>query len=114
VMDRVDEAFVRQVIQAYRQAIEAQPQDWHLRYNLGAFLHQLERPQEAAPHFDSVVQTFPHLASFRVLLGYALGKAGRADQAIEQFRQALKRDKRCKEAREGLAWARAMKERTGR
>lgn len=114
VMDRVDEAFVRQVIQTYRQAIEARPQDWHLRYNLGALLHQLERPQEAAPYFDSVVQTFPHLASFRVLLGYALGKAGRADQAIEQFRQALRRDRRCKEAREGLNWARTMPRRTGR
>jgi tetratricopeptide (TPR) repeat protein len=113
VMDRVDEAFVRQVIQTYRQAIEARPQDWHLRYNLGALLHQLERPQEAAPYFDSVVQTFPHLASFRVLLGYALGKAGRADEAIEQFRQALRRDRRCQEAREGLAWARVMKKRTG-
>jgi tetratricopeptide (TPR) repeat protein len=114
VMDRADEAFVRQVIQTYRQAIEARPQDWHLRYNLGALLHQLERPQEAAPYFDSVVQTFPHLASFRVLLGYALGKAGRADQAIEQFRQALRRDRRCKEAREGLNWARTMQRRTGR
>jgi tetratricopeptide (TPR) repeat protein len=114
VMDRVDEAFVRQVIQMYRQAIEARPQDWHLRYNLGALLHQLERPQEAAPYFDFVVQTFPHLASFRVLLGYALGKAGRVDQAIEQFHQALKRDRRCQEAREGLAWARAMQRRTAR
>ncbi len=114
VMDRVDEAFVRQVIQTYRQAIEARPQDWHLRYNLGTLLHQLERPQEAVPYFDSVVQTFPHLASFRVLLGYALGKAGRVDQAVEQFRQALKRDRRCKEAREGLSWARTMQSRTGR
>ncbi len=114
VMDGVDETFVRQVIQTYRQAIEARPQDWHLRYNLGAFLHQLERPQEAASYFDSVVQIFPHLASFRVLLGYALGKAGRVDQAIEQFHQALKRDRRCQEAREGLNWARTMQRRTGR
>jgi Flp pilus assembly protein TadD len=114
VMDRVDEAFVRQVVQAYRQAIEARPQDWHLHYNLGTLLHQLERSQEAVAQFDYVVQTFPHLASFRVLLGYALGKAGRADQAIEQFRQALKRDKRCQEAREGLKWARTMQRRTGR
>ncbi len=114
VMDRVDEAFVRQVIQTYRQAIEARPQDGHLRYTLGALLHHLERPQEAAPYFDSVVRTFPHLASFRVLLGYALGKAGRVDQAIEQFREALKRDSRCKEAREGLAWAQTVQRRTGR
>jgi tetratricopeptide (TPR) repeat protein len=114
VTDRIDEAFVRQVIQTYRQAIDARPQDWRLRYNLGALLHQLERPQEAAAQFDSVVRTFPHLASFRVLLGYALGKAGMADQAIEQFRQALKRDSRSKEAREGLKWARAMKRPMGR
>jgi tetratricopeptide (TPR) repeat protein len=111
VMDRVDEAFIRQVIQAYREAIEARPQDWHLHYNLGTLLHQLERCQEAAAQFDYVVQTFPHRASFRVLLGYALGKTGRVDQAIEQFRQALKRDRRCKEAREGLAWARTTQRR---
>jgi tetratricopeptide (TPR) repeat protein len=114
VMARVDEAFIRQVIQVYHEAIAARPHDWHLHYNLGTLLHQLERCQEAAVQFDYVVQTFPHLASFRVLLGYALGKAGRTDQAVEQFRQALKRDKRCKEAREGLAWARTMQRRTGR
>jgi Flp pilus assembly protein TadD len=74
----------------------------------------LERPQEAAAQFDSVVQTFPHRAPFRVLLGYALGKAGRVDQAAEQFREALKRDRRCQEAREGLIWARTMQRRTGR
>jgi len=113
VMDRVDEAFVREVIQAYRQAIETRPQDWHLHYNLGTLLHQLERAQEAAAQFDYVVQMFPHCASFHVLLGYALGKAGRSDQAIEQFRQALKRDRRCKEAREGLSWARTMQRRKG-
>jgi len=114
VTDRIDEAFVRQVIQAYRQAIEARPQDWHLHYNLGTLLHQLERPQEAAAQFDCVVQVFPHLASFRVLLGYALGKAGLVDQAVEQFRQALRCDPHRKEAREGLNWARQMQKRTGR
>ncbi|MBM4029939.1 MAG: tetratricopeptide repeat protein, partial [Planctomycetes bacterium] len=84
------------------------------RYNLGTFLHQLERPQEAAVHLDAVVQTFPHVPSFRILLGYALGQAGRPDQALEQFRQALKRDRRNKEARDGLTWAQALKKRTGR
>jgi len=114
VMDRVDDAFIRQVLQAYREAIDARPQDWHLYYNLGTLLHQLERSQEAAAQFDYVVQMFPHRASFHVLLGYALGKAGRVDQAAEQFREALKRDRRCQEAREGLIWARTMQRRTGR
>jgi Tfp pilus assembly protein PilF len=114
VTDRIDEAFVRQVMETYRQAIEARPQNWHLHYNLGALLHQLERSQEAAAQFDFVVRMFPHLASFRVLLGYALGKAGLHDQAIEQFRQALRRDSHCQEAREGLSRTRAMKKRMGR
>jgi len=114
VTDRIDQVFIDQVIQTYRQAIDARPQDWHLRFNLGALLHQLERPREATAYFDSVVRTFPHVASFRVLLGYALGKSGMTDQAIEQFQQALKRDSHCKEAREGLKSALATKRRMGR
>jgi tetratricopeptide (TPR) repeat protein len=114
VTDRIDGAFVEQVIRTYHQAIDARPQDWHLRYNLGTLLHQLERPQEAAAQFDVVVRTLPHVASFRVLLGYALGKAGLPDQAGEQFRQALKRDSHYREAREGLKWAQTMKGRIGR
>jgi hypothetical protein len=43
-----------------------------------------------------------------------LGKAGLPDQASEQFRQALKRDSRYREAREGLKWAQTMKKRIGR
>ncbi len=114
VTDRIDEAFVNQVIQTYRQAIDARPHDWHLHYSLGTLRHQLERSQEAAVQFALVVQTFPHLASFRVLLGYALDQAGRPEEALEQFRQALKRDSHCREAREALARARQAKSRTGR
>ena len=114
VTDRIDEAFVNHVLQTYRQAIDARPQDWRLHYNLGALLHQLERSQEAAAQFTFVVQTFPHLASFRVLLGYALGQAGRPEEAVEQFRQALKCDSHCREAREALAKARQTQKRMGR
>ncbi len=110
VTDRIDQAFVDQVIQMYEEAIQARPHDWHLRYNLGAFLHQLGRSQQAATHFDHVVRAFPHVLPFRVLFGYALGKAGRPDQAIHQFREALKRAPRYKPAREGLDWARGLKQ----
>ncbi len=109
VTDQIDGAFVDRVIQAYQEAIEARPDDWQLRYNLATLLHQLERPAEAAVHFDYVVRTLPHVAPFRVLLGYALAKSGRLDPAIDQFREALKRDRRYKPAREALEWARAAK-----
>jgi len=108
VMDHVDEKFVRDVTRAYREAIEANPQDWQVRYNLGALLHQLGGYDEAARELDYVVRTLPHVPPYRVLLGYALGKSGRWDQAVLQFREALKRDRHNKQARQGLAWARRM------
>jgi tetratricopeptide (TPR) repeat protein len=114
VTDHIDEAFVQRVLQSYHQAITAQPQDWHLHYNLGTLLHQLERYRQAAAEFEVVVRTLPHVAPFRIMLGYALGRTGLLDQAAEQFRQALKYDSHSKEAREGLQWARQMKSRAGR
>jgi len=112
VTDHIDQQFIDQVLRDYQEAIERRPTDWQLRYNLGTFLHQLERSQEAAVQFEYVVQTLPHVAPFRVLQGYALAKAGLPDQAIHQFREALKRDPRYGPAREGLKWTRAAQKRT--
>lgn len=112
VMDRVDRPFVDEVIAAYHAAIETHPNDWLIRYNLGTFLHQLGRYREAVRSFEHVVQTLPHVVPYRVLLGFAWGKAGEADRAIHQFREALKRAPRDEQAREGLDWAMAMKQRT--
>ena len=109
VMDRVDEEFVNRVILAYEQAITSYPDDWTLRFNLGTFLHQLGRFSEAAGHLHHVVRTLPHVPAFRTLLGYALGKSGQVDPAIQQFREALKRDARYQEARKGLTWARGLR-----
>jgi tetratricopeptide (TPR) repeat protein len=109
VMERVDEQFINQVLGAYRGAIAARPDDWVLRYNLGIFLRQLQRPREAAVCFEQVVQMVPDAAPFRVLLGHTLGQAGSIDEAVRQFREALKRDPRYEPAREGLVWAEARK-----
>jgi Flp pilus assembly protein TadD len=106
VTDHIDQSFIDDVLQVYHEAIEANPQDWQLRYNLGALLHQLERYDEAARELDFVVRTLPHVPQCRILLGYALGRSGRWDQAADQFRQALKRDRYSEQARQGLAWAR--------
>jgi tetratricopeptide (TPR) repeat protein len=106
VTDHIDEKFIGDVMRVYKEAIVANPQDWQLRYNLGALLQQLERYDEAAQELDFVVRTLPHVPHFRILMAYALGKSGRWEQAADQFRQALKRDRHNKQAREGLAWAR--------
>lgn len=105
VMDRVDERFIDEVIQAYGEAIEANPEDWHLHYNLATFLHQLGRSPEAAREFDTVVRALPHVNPYRTLLAYALGKAGLWDRATYHFREVLRRDSRYEPARDGLSWA---------
>jgi len=105
VMDRVDERFINDVIQAYGQAIEANSRDWHLHYNLATFLHQLGRAPEAAREFDTVVRTLSHVNPYRMLLAYALGKAGHWDRSIHHFREVLRRDRRYQPARDGLSWA---------
>jgi tetratricopeptide (TPR) repeat protein len=75
-------------------------------------LHQLGRHEEAVRELDYVVRTLPHVPAYRILLAYALGKSGRWDQAILQCREALKRDRHDKQAREALAWARSMGRKT--
>jgi len=112
VTDHIDEKFIDDVMQVYRQAIEANPRDWQLRYNLGAFLHQLERHEEAARELEFVVRALPHVPQCRILLAYALGKSGRWDQAEDHFRQALKTDRHNEQARQGLAWARSRGRKT--
>jgi len=109
VMESVDRPFVDQVLASYRQAVDARPEDWVLRYNLATFLQQLERPREAARCFEQVVQAIPDCVHFRVLWGQTLGQAGLVDQAARQFQEALKRDSDCVPAREGLVWADARR-----
>ena len=79
-MERVDEQFIDQMIQAYRQAIAARPDDWVLRYNLGTFLHQLERPREAAACFEQVVPDAASLCTVPGPVGTGSG-AGRPDRS---------------------------------
>jgi len=105
VMDRVDKGFINEVIQSYGEAIEANPEDWHLHYNLATFLHQLGRSPEAAREFDTVVRALPHVNPYRTLLAYALGRAGLWDRAIYHFGEVLRRDSQYAPARDGLGWA---------
>jgi tetratricopeptide (TPR) repeat protein len=111
VTDHVDEPFINEVIQAYQQALAARPQDWYLHYNFGAFLQELKRPGEAAAQLSYVVRLFPGVAAFHVQLARAQADAGRLDESIREFREALRRDRSYRPAREGLARVRAMKKR---
>ena len=103
-MSGVDEKFVNEVLRVYDEAILATPDDWQIRYNLGTFLHQLKRFPEATEHLEYVVNTFPDVTAFRMLLGYSLAQSGYFDQAISHFCQVLELDEGNKTAKEAIDW----------
>jgi len=102
VMKTVDQAFVAEVIAAYAKAINSHPEDWRLHYNLGTFLYQLKRFDEATRNLQQTVRAMPHVNPFRILLGYSLSQAGHLEEAASQFREVLKRDGHNAQAQDAL------------
>ena len=73
-----------------RSAIEANPEDWQLKYSLGMMAHLTRDQTTAAAQFQSAVEKFPEWPSARLMLGQALAQAGRRWEAEEQYRQCLR------------------------
>lgn len=74
----------------YRQAIAARPDDWNLRLNYANFLYAYKRYADTMTQMLEVVKLHPDIATFRILLGYSQIELGLRDQAMAQFRHALK------------------------
>jgi tetratricopeptide (TPR) repeat protein len=77
-------------IAVVRAAIEANPEDWQLKYNLGMMTHLTGDQTTAVPQFQSTVDKFPEWPPARLMLGQALARSGRRWQAEEQFRECLR------------------------
>jgi len=73
-----------------RSAIEANPEDWQLKYSMGMMAHLTGDQSTAAAQFQSAVEKFPEWPPARLLLGQALARAGRRWEAEEQYRQCLR------------------------
>jgi tetratricopeptide (TPR) repeat protein len=83
-------------------AVKRRLDDWMLRHNCAQLYQALGRPAGAVEHLEAITKIFPEVASFQILLGQALGKAGRIDAAIFHCEQALKLNPEDERARQTL------------
>ena len=90
-----DEQFVQrhyeEALSLYHQALESNPAEYGIHYNLGVCLLNLGRFPEAHAEFESVLKSDPDSADARVGLGWALLQMKQPEQALALFDPADKR-----------------------
>jgi len=69
--------------------IRREPGRTALRDDIAVLYMELNRPAEAAPHFEAVVKLKPESASAHFNYGTALAAAGRPADAVMQYQRAL-------------------------
>lgn len=87
-----DPALREQSISVYRAAFARRPDDWHLHLSLANLLNDFGQFGPAAEEFAVVVRAQPDFLSARLLLGTALWRAGRPEEAVAQFEEVLRRE----------------------
>jgi tetratricopeptide (TPR) repeat protein len=73
-----------------RAAIETNPEDWQLKYNLGMMTQLTGDQMTAAAQFRLTVEKFPEWPPARLMLGQSLARGGRRWEAEEQFQECLR------------------------
>ena len=86
-----------------RAALEADPNSAQLHYLVGLALIEGKHPDEAIPELQKSVHLAPDETKPRLLLASAYEKAGKHDEAEEQWKQSLRIDPKSEIALEGLA-----------
>jgi tetratricopeptide (TPR) repeat protein len=92
-----------QSIQIYLEAIARAPDDWQLHHNFAMLNYTVGDYAPAARHFETEVKKFPRYLTGRMILGAALARAGKTEDAITQFNEALRIDPQFAPARQSLA-----------
>lgn len=73
----------------YTALVESNPDDPASRYNLGISLTQGNRPAEAVPHLEKVIELKPEYVDAYQQLAGAYNEMGRFDDAIRTVKKAL-------------------------
>ena len=81
---------LHQCLKGYETALQARPQDWKLRYNLGLFYQEMNQPAAAMRELEPVVQAFPQIAPFRLPLAAALAAIGQRETALSHLQEAAR------------------------
>lgn len=101
-----------EAIRHYRESLRIDPNDADVKYTLARCLTDLGSTadlDEAIRLFRAAVDANPEFGPPHNCLGVALAKRGRLDEAISEFRQALRIDADMLEAQSNLAKALALK-----
>jgi tetratricopeptide (TPR) repeat protein len=94
------------VVLQYRQAIEKSPSDWRLRWKYGKLLTEgLKDYKGAAEELRLVRQRLPHSYIVYTALGAVYRGLGDIDQAVAQYKEAVRIKPTCIEAHYFLGWA---------
>jgi tetratricopeptide (TPR) repeat protein len=88
----LEEAAPEQAREAYRRALELEPDHAGALVNLGRLLHEAGAPGVAEAHYRRVLQAHPDDETALFNLGVVLEDVGRAREAIEAYERALSHD----------------------
>jgi len=87
-----------QAIDAYTEAVAANPHHADAHVNLGRLLHAHGRLREAEAHYVAALVSCPTNPTATFNLAVVLEDLGRLDDAIERYREAIELDPECVDA----------------
>lgn len=101
----------QQAVELYRQAIEANPENAKLHFNLAAALHKLGQTEEAMQSYDrfeSLTESAEEQSFANYNQGTMLTEQDKYEEAAEFFREALKKNPNDADARHNYELALQM------
>jgi len=93
------------LLEKYKEAVRANPQDGMGHYNLGEVYIELLRFSESLAPLKEAIQINPKHRSAYYLLGLALVELGRDDEALEPLEESLRLDPKSLATKKRLAEA---------
>ena len=88
----------------WQTTLQRNPASWMAHVNLGEYLAQQDRLDEAVAQWRAAIQMNPGDAAADYDLGVACSATGRAKEAVEDFKKALKIEPHFVKASSRLAW----------
>lgn len=73
----------------FRHAVDVEPRNVLVRYNVASQLRDEGRPEEAIAEYERILEITPDYADARVNLANVLRSRGELDRAIDQYERAL-------------------------
>src|SRR5690349_4787013 len=77
-------------VDAFRTAVQLQPDSWEARFNLGLAYIESQQPAKALQELNVAASIRPSDPKAHTALGIALANLNRNDDAVEEFKLALK------------------------